>query len=45
VDGGIGRENISEVFDAGARLFVAANAIFGSEDPRSAYRQLVDVLS
>jgi ribulose-phosphate 3-epimerase len=44
VDGGVGRENIRELFDAGARLFVAGSAIFGSEDPGSAYRQLVDEL-
>ena len=45
VDGGVGRENIRELFDAGARLFVAASAIFGSEDPAQAYEQLVRELS
>jgi ribulose-phosphate 3-epimerase len=44
VDGGVGRENIRELFDAGARLFVAASAIFGSKDPGEAYRQLVGEL-
>ena len=45
VDGGVGRENIRELFEAGARLFVAASAIFGSEDPAQAYEQLVRELS
>ncbi len=45
VDGGVGRENLRELFEAGARLFVAGGAIFGSGDPGSAYRQLVDELS
>jgi ribulose-phosphate 3-epimerase len=45
VDGGVGRENIPELFDAGARLFVAASAIFGGADPGEAYRQLVRELS
>ena len=45
VDGGVGPANIGELFDAGARLFVAASAIFGGEDPAGAYRQLVRALS
>jgi ribulose-phosphate 3-epimerase len=45
VDGGVGRENIRELFDVGARLFVAASAIFGSEDPVAAYRGLVGELA
>jgi ribulose-phosphate 3-epimerase len=45
VDGGVGRENIRELFDAGARLFVAASAIFGGGDPADAYRALVGELA
>ena len=45
VDGGVGPTNIRELFDAGARLFVAASAIFGGEDPADAYQQLVRALS
>jgi len=45
VDGGVGLENIRDLFEAGARLFVAASAIFGSEDPPGAYQQLVHALS
>jgi ribulose-phosphate 3-epimerase len=45
VDGGVGRQNIRELFEAGARLFVAATSIFGSEDPARAYGQLIRELS
>ena len=41
VDGGVGPENIRELHDAGATLFVAATAIFGREDLPRAYRRLV----
>jgi ribulose-phosphate 3-epimerase len=42
VDGGIGTENIRDVRDAGASLFVAGSAIFAAGDPPKAYRQLAD---
>jgi ribulose-phosphate 3-epimerase len=45
VDGGVGPENIAELRDAGATLFVAATAIFGREDLPGAYRRLVQALS
>ena len=45
VDGGIGRENIGELRDAGASLFVAATAIFGQEDPAAAYRRLAQAVA
>jgi ribulose-phosphate 3-epimerase len=45
VDGGIGPENIRNVYDAGARLFVAGTSIFGREDLPRAYRRLVQELS
>ena len=45
VDGGVGRENIRELFEAGARLFVAGGTIFGSGNPAGAYRELVGELS
>jgi ribulose-phosphate 3-epimerase len=45
VDGGVGRQNIRDLRDAGASLFVAATAIFGAEDPADAYRQLVQDLA
>jgi ribulose-phosphate 3-epimerase len=41
VDGGIGQENVREVREAGATLFVAGTAIFGHEDLPRAYRRLV----
>jgi ribulose-phosphate 3-epimerase len=34
VDGGINRETIARVYDAGANTFVAGNAIFSARDPR-----------
>jgi len=45
VDGGVGADNIRVLHDAGARLFVAASAIFGQEDPSRAYRELVQALT
>ena len=45
IDGGVGLANIRELREAGARLFVAASAIFGNEDPAEAYRQLAQELS
>jgi ribulose-phosphate 3-epimerase len=44
VDGGIGQRNIAELHAAGARLFVAATAIFGHDDPPEAYRGLIRTL-
>ena len=40
VDGGIGRDNVEELVEAGATLLVAASAIFGDDDPARAYRSL-----
>jgi ribulose-phosphate 3-epimerase len=45
VDGGVGPQNIRELREAGASLFVAATAIFGGEDVPGAYRQLVQDLA
>jgi ribulose-phosphate 3-epimerase len=45
VDGGIGRENIRAVHEAGADLLVAGSAIFSREDLPRAYRQLVRALA
>jgi ribulose-phosphate 3-epimerase len=42
VDGGIDGDTIGAVYEAGARLFVAGSAIFGSDDLRAAYRRLAD---
>jgi ribulose-phosphate 3-epimerase len=41
VDGGVGGDNIRELREAGATLFVAATAIFGREDLPRAYKRLV----
>jgi ribulose-phosphate 3-epimerase len=45
VDGGIGPENIREVRDAGANLFVAGTSIFGRDDITGAYDRLVQELA
>ncbi|MDP9491934.1 MAG: ribulose-phosphate 3-epimerase [Actinomycetota bacterium] len=45
VDGGIGPENIRQVREAGANLFVAGTSIFGREDITRAYNRLVHELA
>jgi ribulose-phosphate 3-epimerase len=45
VDGGVNDENIRELRDRGATLFVAASAIFGREDLPRAYRRMVQALA
>jgi ribulose-phosphate 3-epimerase len=40
VDGGIDADTVPPVADAGATLFVAGSAIFGSPDPAAAYREI-----
>jgi ribulose-phosphate 3-epimerase len=45
VDGGVGPDNIRELYEGGATLFVAATAIFGREDLPRAYRRLVQALA
>ena len=41
VDGGVDETTARPCREAGARLFVAGSAVFGSEDPPEAYRKLV----
>ncbi len=45
VDGGIGLENIGNVHESGATLFVAGTSIFAREDLSRAYRRLVQALA
>ena len=40
VDGGVSLDNVDEVRDAGADLFVAGNAVFGAADPAAAFAAL-----
>jgi ribulose-phosphate 3-epimerase len=42
VDGGIDRDTAGPARRAGANLFVAGSAVFGSPDPAAAYRAIVD---
>ena len=45
VDGGVGPENIKQLNECGATLFVAASSIFSREDLPRAYRRLVQSLA
>jgi ribulose-phosphate 3-epimerase len=45
VDGGVGGDNIRELYEAGANLFVAGSSIFSREDHVRSYRRLVGLLS
>jgi ribulose-phosphate 3-epimerase len=45
VDGGVGPDNIKQLYECGATLFVAASAIFAREDLPRAYRRLVQELA
>jgi ribulose-phosphate 3-epimerase len=45
VDGGVNQDNVRELYDRGARLLVAASAIFNFEDLPRAYRRLVQMLA
>jgi ribulose-phosphate 3-epimerase len=45
VDGGVNDENVKQLYDAGARLLVAASAIFAREDLPRAYRRLVQAMA
>ena len=40
VDGGIGRFNIKEVFDAGANSIVMGSSVYGTEDPGKTIREM-----
>ena len=45
VDGGVNRETALAARDAGADLLVAGSAIFWTDDPASAYRELVGIVT
>jgi ribulose-phosphate 3-epimerase len=45
VDGGVGADNIRDCAEAGASVFVAGSAVFGTEDPAHAVRQLTAAIS
>ena len=44
VDGGINRETVTAARDAGADLLVAGSAVFWSDDPGFAYRELAEAV-
>jgi len=41
VDGGVGRDNVARLREAGADLLVAGTSVFGSDEIDAAYRELV----
>jgi ribulose-phosphate 3-epimerase len=45
VDGGVGPDNVRELYQSGASLLVAGTSIFGREDLPRAYRRLVTALA
>lgn len=42
IDGGIDRDNIAEIRDAGADIVVAGSAVFGGGTPTEAVKELID---
>jgi ribulose-phosphate 3-epimerase len=45
VDGGVGLENVGELREAGADLFVAGSSVFDGVDPPAAYRRLAEAVT
>jgi ribulose-phosphate 3-epimerase len=45
VDGGVGADNIRDLYERGASLLVCGTSIFGREDLPRAYRRLVQALA
>jgi ribulose-phosphate 3-epimerase len=44
VDGGVGMENVRDLREAGADLFVAGSSVFAHDDIVAAYRELADAV-
>ena len=44
VDGGVAEDNLPDLLEAGATLFVAGSAVFDGRDPRARARALVDLM-
>ncbi|HEX8854070.1 MAG TPA: ribulose-phosphate 3-epimerase [Thermoleophilaceae bacterium] len=42
VDGGVDTDTVGRLAEAGASLFVAGSAVFGSPDPADSYRRIAD---
>lgn len=42
IDGGVDKDNIAEVTEAGAEIVVAGSAVFGGNDPTASVRELID---
>jgi ribulose-phosphate 3-epimerase len=42
VDGGVHQQTVASVAEAGANLLVTGSAVFGSDDPAAAYREIAE---
>ncbi|HXG84915.1 MAG TPA: ribulose-phosphate 3-epimerase [Pyrinomonadaceae bacterium] len=42
IDGGVGKNNISEIVESGAEIIVAGSAVFGKGKPTEAVRELIE---
>ena len=42
-DGGVSVDNAKAIKDAGANILVSASAIWGSKNPKEAYRKLIEL--
>ncbi|MDQ6786808.1 MAG: ribulose-phosphate 3-epimerase [Acidobacteriota bacterium] len=42
IDGGIGKDNIAEIVEAGAEIIVAGSAVYGKGKPTEAVRELIE---
>lgn len=42
IDGGVGRENIRQIVEAGADIIVAGSAVFGKGNPAAAVKELIE---
>lgn len=42
IDGGVDKDNIAEIIEAGAEIVVAGSAVFGGNDPTASVRELID---
>lgn len=45
IDGGVGRENIKEISDAGADMFVCGSSVFNAADISGSVRELKSIIS
>ena len=44
VDGGVNTKNAADIYEAGADVLVAGNAVFGAKDPEKAVKMIKGIL-